>query len=62
MVSHDENHVKAERDKLLKYLDLAREVVNMWEGKYSSHCASYWLNSQQVPPTSKEALVGQLDS
>ena len=30
-VPHDENLVKAERDKKSKYLDLAREVVDMWD-------------------------------
>ena len=30
-VPHDENLVKAEKDKQIKYLDLAREVVDMWE-------------------------------
>ncbi|CAH0678041.1 unnamed protein product [Spodoptera exigua] len=30
-VPHDENLVKAEKDKLIKYIDLAREVVDMWE-------------------------------
>ena len=29
-VPHDENLVKAEKDKQIKYLDLAREVVDMW--------------------------------
>ncbi|XP_072943499.1 uncharacterized protein [Epargyreus clarus] len=30
-VPHDENLVKAEKDKQFKYLDLAREVVDMWD-------------------------------
>ncbi|KAJ8723807.1 hypothetical protein PYW07_007787 [Mythimna separata] len=30
-VPHDENLVKAEKDKEIKYIDLAREVVDMWE-------------------------------
>ncbi|KAJ8736966.1 hypothetical protein PYW07_000237 [Mythimna separata] len=30
-VPHDENLVKAEKEKQTKYLDLAREVVDMWE-------------------------------
>ncbi|PZC77931.1 hypothetical protein B5X24_HaOG202738 [Helicoverpa armigera] len=29
-VSHDENFVKAENEKQMKYLDLAHEVVAMW--------------------------------
>ncbi|CAH0696896.1 unnamed protein product [Spodoptera exigua] len=29
-IPHDENLVKAEKDKQLKYLDLAHEVVDMW--------------------------------
>ena len=27
---HDDNLVKAEKDKQIKYLDLAHEVVDMW--------------------------------
>ena len=30
-VPHDVNLVKAENDKKIKYLDLAREVVDMWD-------------------------------
>ena len=30
-VPHDENFVKAEKNKQIKYLDLAREVVDMWD-------------------------------
>ena len=29
-IPHDENLVKAEKDKQIKYLDLAHEVVDMW--------------------------------
>ncbi len=30
-IPHDENLVKAEKDKSSKYLDLAHEIVDMWE-------------------------------
>ena len=30
-VPHDESLVKAEKDKQFRYLDLAREVVDMWD-------------------------------
>ncbi|XP_075985623.1 uncharacterized protein LOC142982824 [Anticarsia gemmatalis] len=30
-VPHDENLVKAEKDKEVKYLDLAHEIVDMWD-------------------------------
>ncbi|MBF2463456.1 hypothetical protein ICI39_14075, partial [Listeria welshimeri] len=30
-IPHDENLVKAEKDKQIKYLDLAHEVVDMWD-------------------------------
>ena len=30
-VPHDENLVKAEKDKHLKYVDLAHEIVDMWD-------------------------------
>ena len=30
-VPHDENLVKAEKDKQIKYLDLAHEIVDMWD-------------------------------
>jgi hypothetical protein len=29
-IPHDENLVKTDKDKQIKYLDLAREVVDMW--------------------------------
>ena len=29
-IPHDENLVKAEKEKQIKYLDLAHEVVGMW--------------------------------
>ena len=30
-IPHDENLVKAEKDKQIKYLDLAHEVVDVWD-------------------------------
>lgn len=30
-IPHDENLVKAEKDKQIKYLDLAHEIVDMWD-------------------------------
>lgn len=30
-IPHDENLVKAEKDKISKYLDLAHEVTAMWD-------------------------------
>ncbi|KPJ04437.1 hypothetical protein RR46_01902 [Papilio xuthus] len=64
-IPHDENLVKAEKEKVLKYLDLAHEVTAMWRMK-STTIIIYsrigkWTDSEELRPTSQEAVAKQLD-
>lgn len=59
-VPHDDNFVKAEMNKLIKYLGLAPKITFMWDGKFMTIAPiviGKRSHSKEPQPTSQEVLA-----
>ncbi|XP_045510128.1 uncharacterized protein LOC123705416 [Colias croceus] len=59
-IPHDDNLVKADSDKRLKYLDLAHEVVEMWGG-VSAEIIPIVVSTNGLIPSSLKQYLRRLD-